>query len=357
MAHPEPLELGTIGRPPAPPRRRPPWDRLLGVLLVGLGATLVTPALLTPPPPEASAPVAVVAAVPTASPSPTQTPLPAAVGAGPRPTDQAGDTLPGPAPTEPPPTSAPPEELTGYRWPMDGGRVTTWFQPVDGGFIVVGDERVHDGIDIATFCGDHILSAHDGVVLYAGRSYEPYLGHDAPTDAFYAQLKKKKLSKKALPIVVVIDDGNGYRSLYAHLSRAEVEIGQRVTAGQLIGLEGATGHATGCHLHYGLIRMDGTYLPIARELIKKWHYPERTRERIDPLRVLNLFADHAPREVPGRPPPAISPGYGPTAPLLEAQRAAIGVSDDEAPDAPAAVPDDAVEAPGDTTGGPDRFLP
>ena len=52
--------------------------------------------------------------------------------------------------------------------------------------------------------------------------------------------------------------------------------------------------------------MDGAYVPIARELVRRWHYPERTRERIDPLRVFNLFDVQAPREVPGRPPPAWS---------------------------------------------------
>ena len=320
----EPPELGTIDRPPRR-RRRLTLDRVVGVLLVGIGAWLVAPVLLNPPAPAPSAPAAAAIAVasPTAMPVPTLTPLPAGVHPSPRPTDNAGDTVPAtPAPTEPPPTSAPPEELQGYRWPMEGGRITTWFQPVDGGFIVVDGERIHDGIDIATFCGDYVRSAHDGVVLYAGRSYEPYLGHDAPTDDFYAQLKKKKLTKKALAIVVVIDDGNGYRSLYAHLGQADVDAGQVVKAGDLLGLEGATGHATGCHLHYGLIRMDGAYVPIAGELIRKWHYPERTRERIDPLRVFNLFDVQAPHEVPGRPPPVVSPGFGPTAPMLAAQREA-----------------------------------
>ena len=334
MALPEPPELGTIGRLPEPRRRRPPWDRLIGVLLVGLGAVLVAPVLVTPPVPAATAapPAAAAAAEPTPTPFPTFTPLPAGVHPSPRPTDDAGDTVPAtPAPTEPPPTSAPPEELTGYRWPMEGGRVTTWFQPVDGGFIVIDGERIHDGIDIATFCGDDVLAAHDGVVLYAGRSYEPYLGHDGSTDDFYAQIKKKKLSKQALAIVVVIDDGNGYRSLYAHLGRADVAAGDAVSAGQAIGLEGATGHATGCHLHYGLVRMDGPYVPIAHELVKKWHYPERTRIRIDPLRIFNLYDAHAPREVPGRPPPVLSPGFGPTAPLLEAQRQAIQANDQPAP--------------------------
>ena len=49
----------------------------------------------------------------------------------------------------------------------------------------------------------------------------------------------------------MIDDGNGYRSEYVHLNEADVEAGQVVQAGDVIGLEGATGFATGCHLHYG----------------------------------------------------------------------------------------------------------
>ena len=55
-----------------------------------------------------------------------------------------------------------------------------------------------------------------------------------------------------LPIVVVIDDGNGYRSIYAHFGKIVVKAGQVVKAGTLLGYEGRTGHATGCHLHYGL---------------------------------------------------------------------------------------------------------
>ena len=55
-----------------------------------------------------------------------------------------------------------------------------------------------------------------------------------------------------LPIVVVIDDGNGYRSIYAHFGKITVKTGQTVKAGDLLGYEGRTGHASGCHLHYGL---------------------------------------------------------------------------------------------------------
>ena len=50
----------------------------------------------------------------------------------------------------------------------------------------------------------------------------------------------------------MIDDGNGYRSIYAHFSKVRVKAGDVVKAGQLIGWEGDTGRASGCHLHYGL---------------------------------------------------------------------------------------------------------
>ena len=124
---------------------------------------LVAPVLLGPPAPAPASSRRCQRAV--ASPARPPSPMPAAdAPAGrrppptPRPTDHAGDTVPAtPAPTEPPPTSAPPEELDGYRWPMTGGRITTWFQPVDGGFLVIDGERIHDGIDIATFCGDYVL--------------------------------------------------------------------------------------------------------------------------------------------------------------------------------------------------------
>jgi len=55
-------------------------------------------------------------------------------------------------------------------------------------------------------------------------------------------------------IKVDIDHGNGYHTWYAHLSRASVNPGQRVTKGQLIALSGSTGSSTGPHLHYQLMR-------------------------------------------------------------------------------------------------------
>lgn len=44
--------------------------------------------------------------------------------------------------------------------------------------------------------------------------------------------------------------GNSYKTLYAHMSRVAVSVGQYVTKGQVIGYVGSTGSSTGPHLHY-----------------------------------------------------------------------------------------------------------
>ena len=57
----------------------------------------------------------------------------------------------------------------------------------------------------------------------------------------------------ALPIyLLMIDHGHGLNSAFLHLSRIDVRPGDHVRAGQPIALSGATGRATGPHLHWGL---------------------------------------------------------------------------------------------------------
>jgi murein DD-endopeptidase MepM/ murein hydrolase activator NlpD len=62
---------------------------------------------------------------------------------------------------------------------------------------------------------------------------------------------------------VVIDHGLGLMSVYMHLSKIEVAVGRRVRRGQIVALSGATGRATGPHLHLG-VRWQGSYLDPAK---------------------------------------------------------------------------------------------
>ena len=93
----------------------------------------------------------------------------------------------------------------------------------------------HAGIDIANKRGTPILAAASGKIAYVGR--EPwYHGKDRAW-------------------VVIINHGNGVKTIYVHLQArpiAGVKKGKHVDQGQLIGLMGATGRATGPHLHFGV---------------------------------------------------------------------------------------------------------
>lgn len=86
----------------------------------------------------------------------------------------------------------------------------------------------HAGLDVAVPTGTPIVSAADGVVLDTGDYY--YNGN-----------------------TVWIDHGNGLLSLYCHLSEIQVNTGDKVTKGQLLGLSGMTGRATGPHLHWSVL--------------------------------------------------------------------------------------------------------
>src|SRR3989449_10548261 len=58
-------------------------------------------------------------------------------------------------------------------------------------------------------------------------------------------------------LTIEINHGNGLRSFYGHLSHIGVAKGQYVSRGQVIGISGSTGTATGPHLHFGVYRLNG----------------------------------------------------------------------------------------------------
>jgi murein DD-endopeptidase MepM/ murein hydrolase activator NlpD len=94
---------------------------------------------------------------------------------------------------------------------------------------------IHRGLDIDTDLNDPIYAVDNGVVVYAG-----------PNSRGYGNM-------------VVIDHGNGWQSLYAHLNQWNVACGQSVFQTNLIGLAGSTGNSSGPHLHFEL-RYNGSHV-------------------------------------------------------------------------------------------------
>lgn len=109
-----------------------------------------------------------------------------------------------------------------FLWPA-GGRISqhyVWY---------------HKGLDIANKSAPGIAAADAGTVTYAGCVRWGYGCH------------------------TIIDHGNGFQTLYAHLSRYYVDVGQAVGRGELIGQMGCSGRCTGTHLHFE-IRKNGALL-------------------------------------------------------------------------------------------------
>ena len=91
-----------------------------------------------------------------------------------------------------------------------------------------GVRRHHYGMDIANVVGTPIYASNRGIVTLADRLH------------IYGN-------------AVIINHGQGISSSYNHLSEIHVKAGERVENGQRIGLMGATGQATGSHLHWGMV--------------------------------------------------------------------------------------------------------
>ncbi len=112
--------------------------------------------------------------------------------------------------------SLPPGALTGtgkFRWPTEG-------------YITQKSWHCHHAVDIANSEGTPVYAADSGYVVVAGWRESGY-GN-----------------------TVIINHGNGFQTLYAHLSAISVSAGQSVVKGQRVGLMGNTGYSTGPHLHF-----------------------------------------------------------------------------------------------------------
>ena len=93
-------------------------------------------------------------------------------------------------------------------------------------------QSYHKGIDIAAPMGANIVASNSGTVVTSSFNVGGYGNY------------------------VIIDHGGGYMTVYGHLSRRSVGVGQKVSRGQVVGLCGSTGRSTGPHLHFE-IRVNG----------------------------------------------------------------------------------------------------
>ena len=99
---------------------------------------------------------------------------------------------------------------------------------------VYGGKRFHYGVDLAAPTGTPIYATRAGTVTIA--RYDSSAGN-------YVQ----------------INHGDGFKSVYMHMTKDTVKVGQKVSQGQVIGYCGSTGASTGPHLHFG-ISYNGSYV-------------------------------------------------------------------------------------------------
>lgn len=119
----------------------------------------------------------------------------------------------------------------GWKVPIDYVQNTSPFGDRDAP--TAGASSNHQGVDLAAPANTPIYASRSGTVTIA--TYSSSAG-------YYVQ----------------IDHGDGYKSIYMHMSYFVVSAGQKVSQGQLIGYCGSTGISTGDHLHFGISK-DGVY--------------------------------------------------------------------------------------------------
>ncbi len=117
-------------------------------------------------------------------------------------------------------------EYTGgtITYPLDPD-VYSYMSSPYGWRVLYGIEEFHLGVDLACAAGTDVLAAASGTVVLSQFHYS------------YGNY-------------VIIDHGNGFSTLYAHLQSSNVNVGDFVGAGQTIGWVGLTGHTYGYHLHF-----------------------------------------------------------------------------------------------------------
>lgn len=114
-----------------------------------------------------------------------------------------------------------------------------YVDPVENGLISQGFASYHRGLDIATRLGSEIRPIGTGVVEFTG---------------FVADGKGN---------IVIINHGDGLKSIYAHMDKIEVGVGNGVDGSTVLGTVGMTGRTTGPHLHLEVYDRDVAMNPVS----------------------------------------------------------------------------------------------
>lgn len=128
-------------------------------------------------------------------------------------------------------TNIPPSVSGGagrFVWPTPNRRINQYYRG-----------RYHTGIDIEGHYSSPIYASAGGTVTFAAFNRSGYGLH------------------------IIIDHGNGYKTLYGHASKIFVKVGQRVERGQTIAMVGSTGRSTGTHLHFEIRTGSGFLNPLS----------------------------------------------------------------------------------------------
>jgi len=118
-------------------------------------------------------------------------------------------------------------DLTPAGWPVRKGWISSRFGERKDPF--TGEREQHGGLDFAGTRGTEVLSVASGVVTWAA-------------------------NQTGYGKTVEIDHGNGYSTRYAHSEKLTVNVGDHVTAGQVIALMGSSGRASAPHVHFEVMK-------------------------------------------------------------------------------------------------------
>jgi murein DD-endopeptidase MepM/ murein hydrolase activator NlpD len=135
-----------------------------------------------------------------------------------------------------------PSQFNGsMRWPMDSFTISGEYGCSSFEYYAPGNgcAHYHNGIDLVGPTNARVRAAAAGTVVYVGWNWA-----DGPDPAW----------------IVVIAHSSNVRTWYAHMQPTRpVSVGEHVSKGQIIGIQGSTGHATGAHLHW-MVELNGTFV-------------------------------------------------------------------------------------------------